>query len=56
MRHRNMRHIKTFLFVCAFIGSALLGLSTIAANLTTAFPPPPSATLTVPIIILQGHR
>jgi len=51
-----MRHVKTFLFICAYVGSALLCLSTIAANLTTAFPPPPSATLTVPIIILQGNR
>jgi hypothetical protein len=50
-----MRQLKSFLIVCAFIGSSLLGLSTIAANLSTAFPPPPSATLTVPIIILQGH-
>lgn len=36
--------------------TTLLGLSSIAANLSTAFPPPPSATLSVPIIVMQCPR
>ncbi|WP_236167413.1 hypothetical protein [Pseudomonas fulva] len=41
----------TAIFFAAYL--TLSGLSGIAANLSTAFPPPPSATLTVPIIIAQ---
>lgn len=53
---RNMRNLNLIgLFIGIFF-SSVLGLSELAANLTTAFPPPPSATLTVPIIILQCPR
>ena len=51
-----MRHAKSFLIACTFIYAGLFSLSELAANLSTAFPPPPSAVLTVPIIVLECTR
>jgi len=48
-----MRHVKILLIAYFVCKAALLDLSQMAANLSTAFPPPPSANLIVPIHVVQ---
>lgn len=47
-----MSKVKQFLINLGFV----LGILASIAGIATAFPPPPPATLTVPIIILQNYR
>lgn len=44
----TMKYLTALALVVGIFGSR--------ANIAVAFPPPPPATLTVPIIILQNYR
>lgn len=47
-----MSNIMKFLTALALV----MGIFASLAGIAGAFPPPPAATLTVPIIILQNYR
>jgi hypothetical protein len=51
-----MQYLRKALIVFGFIGTFLLGASEFAANMSTAFPPPPATTVSVPIVVTSCLR
>lgn len=51
-----MQFCRKLLAALGIVWALLFSAAEFAANMSTAFPPPPSATLTVPITVLSCPR